>query len=158
MELLISTMRIPFPQLNLRPHGIDDVRKAAKQEKIILKLARYPQGELGYYCIDKLKEKPTKHIIINQSLGPVMRDFVSLHEIGHHFLHVPISSQEWFYCKKESKFRSNKFDCEADNFALIAMIPLPLLMELQAVNFDQINPELLPFCIRRLRIWEMFRI
>lgn len=154
MELMLKKMRCHFPKLNHIPHGLEYVERVAARERIRITFARYSPDIQGYFCIDRTKQK--KHIVLNDLLGPVLRDFVALHEIAHYFLHVPATSTEWFYCRRSSELKTQKHDCEADLFALIAMIPLGLLMELS--DMDDIHPELLLFCVRRWQVYERYSI
>ncbi len=154
MELLLKTMKRHFPQLNRKPYGLEDVEKIALAKGVHLKFAPYNEDILGYFCIDRSRKKVSKHIVINDTLGPIMRDVVSLHEICHFFYHAPVCSQDWFYCRKSAEHKTNKHDCEADMFALIAMIPLSLLIELNAAEY--IEPDLIPLCTRRQKIWKEY--
>lgn len=151
MELLLTRMKRHFPKLNKQPYGLDHVTAIAKRKGASVELAPYGENILGYFCIKRRRRKVTKHIVVNSLLGPVMRDFIALHEICHFLYHAPASSYDWYYCKKAAEQKTKRHDCEADFFALIALIPLPVLMDLHRT--DGIDDELMELCVRRNKIW-----
>jgi hypothetical protein len=102
----------------------------------------HPENSPAYQKVHRHKF-PTRYI---------GRTFIGLHELAHYFLHSPTSPKQWFYCRRIAERTRSKHDCEADAFALIAMLPYWMMMEL---NSDQdLHPALVDLCIRRKKLWE----
>lgn len=154
MELLLRTVEKQLPKFNVKAHTWEDVEKICRQRHVNLKVCEYGPDILGYFCIRRTAKRVKKFIVINSILDEINRTFTGLHELGHYFLHEPVWAGHWFYCSRNARFIQSKHDAEADAFALIAMVPLWMLMDLMAVNFSEIRPELLPLLKRRQILFE----
>lgn len=154
MNLLLKTMMRHFPKLNQKAHTWEDVEIMAKRHRIALTITEYDPDILGYYCTRRTAKRVKKHIVVNSLLGPADRTFTGLHELAHYFLHVPVSSRHWFYCRKNAQQIISKHDCEANAFALIAMIPLWMLIDHEGAGFDDLNPGFVVLLKKRKQIWE----
>jgi len=158
MHILLNRMKRPFPQLNFQPYTFEDVKRIAEKERINLTICDYDDDVLGYYCTRKTEKQTKKFIVINQKLDEINRTFVGLHELAHHFLHIPASARQWLYCSRNANRIHAKNDCEANSFALIAMIPLWMMIDLDATGYQDIDPVLMKFCIQRKKLWEKFAL
>ncbi len=74
--------------------------------------------------------KRSKFIHINCTLADPMRRFVCAHELGHAFLHPGINTP---FLKKNTLFSTNRFEREANEFAVELLIPDDLLREHQTI-------------------------
>jgi Zn-dependent peptidase ImmA (M78 family) len=149
MHITLNRMKQIFPKLNLISYTFADVERIAKRERINITICRYNPDILGYYCTRRTKRGIKRFIVINSILDETARTFVALHEIAHHFLHEPVSSRQWYYCRRNAERTNSKHDCEADSFALIAMIPASLLLELETMDASEIHPALAELCLKR---------
>lgn len=152
MQLLLTAMRTDFPHLNRQPYGLDDAKRIAKKHGAKLKFAPYADRLKGYVCGDGRK----KAIVINSDLGPVMQTFAALHEVTHVCMrHGVPTAREWLFCDRKGG-QITKDDCDCNKFALIAMIPYPLLLELSVT--EDLSDELIGLCLERRTIWERYGI
>lgn len=158
MDFLLHRMQKSFPKLNLKAHTFEDVEAAAKKEHINLTVCEYDPEILGYYCTRKTPQRTKKFIVINSLLGATDRTFVGLHELGHYFLHVPVAARDYFYCRRNARLTEAKHDAEANAFALIAMIPLWMLIDHEATEFADLNPGFVQLLIKRKRLFEQYEI
>jgi Zn-dependent peptidase ImmA (M78 family) len=154
MNLLLETMQRHFPKLNHQAYTWDDVERVAAKHRINITVTQYPENILGYYCAKRTEKRVKKHIVINSILGPIDRTFTGLHELAHYFLHVPVSSRQYFFCKKNAKQIMSKHDCEANAFALIAMIPLWQLIDAEGSSYQDLQPGAIAFLKKRKKLWE----
>lgn len=116
---------------NLRPLGEDDFFRICRRERI--KVEEMPLSVRGFYGVCKGK----RFIALDSKMRGVARLFCMFHELGHHYLHAPKStnSVNYFHLREEPKV---KF--EADAFAIIALIPQGLLKELmESEDYDEDN-------------------
>ena len=158
MNLLYDTLKKNLRHFNQKAYDWDAILRIAKRHNIHIKFAPYETNIRGYYCVNHNYKKPRKIIILNSSLGPVERVFVALHELGHYFLHVPVSSRQYYYCRQNTKAIRSKQESEADGFALVAMIPIWLLIDAEGSGYADIEPNMLPFFGRRKKLWEKYGI
>jgi uncharacterized protein DUF955 len=161
MHILIDRMkRAAFPKLNQKAYNFSDVERIAKRNRIHLTVCDYNPDILGYFCTRKTPKRTKKYIVINSMLGEIGRTFIGLHELGHYFLHVPVSTRQWFYCRRMAENTRSKHDCEADSFALIAMIPAWMMIDMDASNYESAlyHPALMDLCRRRKALWEKYAI
>lgn len=160
MNLLLDSIRRVLPKANRKAHDFDDVKQIARRERITLITgAAYRSDILGYYTTRKTANRIKKFIMINALLtSEAEKTFVGLHELAHHFLHAPIHWRQPLHCIRNNKKTQSKYDSEADAFALIAMIPLWLLIEMRETHYASIRPELEPFLTKRQKIWELHGI
>lgn len=159
MNLLLDAIVRHLPKANKKAHDFSDVESIARKEHIALIVTEYRPDILGYYTTRRSSSKTKKFLMINALLrSEADRAFVGLHELGHHFLHAPISWRVPFYCRRICEATRSKYDSEADAFALIAMVPQQLLFEMQEASVSNIPPEMLPFLVRRQKLWELHGI
>lgn len=158
MKLLLETMTRHFPRLNHKAYVWDDVEKIAKRHRINITIASYDPEILGYYCTRRTAKRIKKFIMVNSLLGITDRTFIGLHELGHFFLHVPVSSRQYFFCRRNAHLTESKQDCEANSFALIAMLPLWMLIEADGVNYADMDPGQVRMLHRRKQIWECWGV
>lgn len=154
MNLLLDAMLQHFPKLNRRPYGWEDIELLAKKHRIHLSITRYDPNILGYYCTRKTAKRTKKFIMVNSILDETERTFIGLHELAHYFLHVPVSSRQYFFCRRQALQTEAKHDAEANAFALIAMIPLWMLIDHEGALFTDLEPGFVHLLIRRKRVWE----
>jgi Zn-dependent peptidase ImmA (M78 family) len=154
MNLLLDSMLEHFPKLNRRPYGWEDIELITKKHRINLTVTNYNPEILGYYCTRKTAKRVKKFIMVNAILDEMGRTFIGLHELAHYFLHVPITSRQYFYCRRNALQTEAKHDAEANAVALIAMIPLWMLIDHSGAGFDTLEPEFVNLLIRRQRVWE----
>ena len=159
MHITLNRMKRAFPKLNLKPYTFEDVEKIAKRERISVTVCEYSPDILGYYCTRKTSRAVKKFIVINSNLDEVSRTFVGLHELVHHFLHAPASARQWLYCRRLAEGTAAKHDREADNMALIAMIPFWMLCEFEAVGVNPAyHPSLVELLHKRWKLWQQYSI
>ena len=158
MNLLLETMTRHFPRLNHRAYDWEDVENVAARHRIHVTIAEYEPNILGYYCTRKTEKRVKKHIVINAILGPTDKTFVALHELAHYFLHVPVSSRQYFFCRKSANQIASKHDCEANAFALIAMLPLWMLIDAEGSGYAALDPGLVLLLQKRKLLWEAWGV
>jgi Zn-dependent peptidase ImmA (M78 family) len=105
--------------LNRRELTELDFFKLCRREKIKIKEIPLRADIYGYYTNYKGK----CFIIINSTLAPVRWLEVAFHELGHHYLHATVSQSSFF----NSQNLFHKQEQEAQNFAVLALIPLSVL-------------------------------
>lgn len=147
-------MKRAFPKLNLKAYTYEDVERIATKNRIKITICDYSPDILGYYCVRKTAKRTKRFIVLNSSLDEIGRTFIGLHELAHYFLHVPTSPRQWFYCRRNAIRTHSKHDCEADAFALIAMIPIWMMIDLEASSAEDIHPALAELLIKRKALWE----
>lgn len=158
MHFLLTTMKRRFPLLNQKQYCFEDVERVARREHIHIEVCDYDRDILGYYCTRKTPQRVKKYIILNEGLDLITKTFVSLHELAHHFAHIPPTATNWHYCRRTAKLSDSKNDCEADAFALIAMVPLPMLFELSRWSHEELSPQIIELCLRRKALYEQFEV
>jgi Zn-dependent peptidase ImmA (M78 family) len=161
MHHVLSLMERRFPKLNLQPYTLEDVEIHARRHRIHFETKDLTPDILGYYCTRKIGvgTRKKRYIILNSSLDAIGKTFTGLHELGHFFLHVPVSSKQYFYCRRNAESTRSKHDCEADAFALVAMIPMWMLCDLEGGRYhDELHPAMLELYTRRRWLWERYSI
>jgi len=113
---------------NSRVLTLDDFFRICRRERI--KVVELPLLVPGFYMICKGKS----FIAINSNLRGVRKLHVIFHELAHHFLHAPASgaTANFFHVREPPKV---KF--EADAFAIVAMIPEPLLRRMLTWEIEE---------------------
>jgi hypothetical protein len=158
MHITLTSMKRAFPRLNIESYTFEDVERLCKKHHIKLSVCDYDPDILGYFCTRRTPKGAKKFIVLNSKLDQIGRTFTGLHELAHYFLHVPASARQWFYCRRNAERTQSKQDCEANSFALVAMIPQSLMIELAAADTRDIHPALAELCVRRKKLWEEYRI
>ena len=154
MNLLLETIKRVLPDANKKAHDFDYAMRIARRERISIIIANYRSDVLGYYTTRRTKKRVRRFMMINANLNEIDRTYTAHHELGHHFLHAPISWRMPFYCRRNLEITKSKFDCEADAFALIAMIPQWLLEECSLMSFSELDQRLVPYLKRRWTLWK----
>lgn len=154
MNLLYERAQYEFPQFNVKAYNFDDVERICKTRRIRLTICKYGPDIRGYYSARKKGKRIERHIVINSILDEINKTFVGLHELGHVVLHQPPGVGQWLCSSSNAKFIECKQDGEADAFALIAMIPLWMLIDLHATNFTDIEPGLIPLLKKRFLLFQ----
>lgn len=154
MHILLNRMKHAFPRLNEKAYTFADVERITRRERIKLTICEYDPDILGYFCTRKTPQRTKRFIVINSKLDEVGRTFIGLHELTHYFLHVPGSPKQWFYCRRNAERTRSKHDHEANAFALIAMVPQWMLVDLATTAHETLHPVLSEICVRRQKLFE----
>ena len=92
-----------------------------------------PLGALnGYYT----KKSRIKIIHINSSLSKSEQRFACAHELGHALLHPDANTP---FLTKYTYLSVDKYEIEANKFALELLVPDELLLEYQDCTIDQVS-------------------
>lgn len=157
MHITLERMERAFPQLNHHPHTFADVERVAGFHRLDLTIEDHPSDILGYLATDRESGKRT--LVINSRLDDIGRTFVGFHELGHFFLHVPTSPRQWHFARKCAERTKSKHENEADAFALVAMIPMWMLCDVEEGKcHDELHPAMLELYTRRRELWKMYGI
>lgn len=106
-----------------------DALRICRREKI--KIVEYPlSGTLGSYfrCAGR------DYITVDSRLRGVRRLYVLLHELGHYFLHVPPDTAAAYFFRLKP---DTKQEFEAETFAVVALLPEPMLRRLLASSEEE---------------------
>lgn len=153
MNVAYSRLRKIFKKLNRHEYTYEDFLKIAKRQCIHLETYAMTENVRGYYSTELRKVYRKKCIVFNDCLSTYERLYIAYHELAHHFLHATLSTKQTYFCKV-FELTESKHDLEADAMALIMMIPQKLLFEMQATNFEDINPFFAGLLVRRQAIFE----
>jgi Zn-dependent peptidase ImmA (M78 family) len=126
--MLFLTDRFRRYRWNRRAFTEEDFRRIRRREQI--ELIEYPlSGSLGFYVAGGGR----RFIAIDSRLRGVRRLYVLLHELAHHFLHVPpdVTAAHFFRLRPDTKQEH-----EAEVFAAVALLPEPLLRRLLSEGAD----------------------
>lgn len=117
--------------LNTRVFTEADFWQIVKREKIIVRFWPLPNGGKGFYGVNRKRGRVFRYIVVDSKLDDWLP--IAFHELIHHFLHVPTGKLQVFYSGREH----TRQDRQADMFALIMQLPLPLFLEMADTPFDQ---------------------
>ncbi|MEQ1762853.1 MAG: ImmA/IrrE family metallo-endopeptidase [Pyrinomonadaceae bacterium] len=134
----------------------EDFHRILDDEDIYLDFWKLAEGVNGFYGVNRLHKKPRRYIVIDERLH--QNDswlLTGFHELVHHFLHVPQTSFEVYYSKCNVARREER---EADRYALLMLIPLPLLKEMMQPGCDLIYQFSAENLSDRLKINEQYGI
>lgn len=123
MKLILDKLKRKLPQLNIKIHGEADFYRLCRKEAMKVYEIPLRGGILGYYSNYRGKA----HIILNSKINGLKRLEVAFHELGHHYLHAPVPKSVFF----DSQSLSNKQEIEAQSFALLALVPVTLLEQIE---------------------------
>lgn len=123
MNLIIKRLIEFIPHLNSRELTEDDFYKLCRREKVAVREMPLKENIYGYYT--NLKGK--SYIVINRNLSKMRWLEVAFHELGHHYLHAPVPQSVFF----NSQDLTHKQEVEAQTLALLALIPQPILQEIE---------------------------
>lgn len=123
MKLALAKLKRCVRDLDKRPLTSVDFYRLCRREKI--KVIEIPLSVPGFYVVCKGKA----YIYLNNRLRGIAWLLAAFHELGHHFLHAPpFATVALFYQLKPD----TKQEKEAQAFAIIALIPEPLMRKLLA--------------------------
>lgn len=131
MNLTLTRLLKSIPHLNRRALTEADFHKLCRRERITLVEMPLKSHLYGYYTNFMGKAV----IVINRNLPPMRWLEVAYHELGHHYLHAPVPKSVFF----NSQNLTHRQETEAQTLALLALIPQPILKELESdadVIFD----------------------
>ncbi|MBS4027204.1 MAG: hypothetical protein KGZ58_01095 [Ignavibacteriales bacterium] len=151
MNLSLEKIKETFPFINEKAYTSNDFWRVAKSLKIIVK--EEPLLIDGYYKVEK--GKPV--ILINIDLPPVEWTLTAFHELVHHLLDFPYKKSSVLLYRDVQKMQSIQEE-RAEAIALILMIPILKLKELEETPFDQPHPFTQKVLVKRQRIFERFGV
>ena len=126
--MILLSSRFRAHGWNKRAFTEEDVLRICRREKI--ELVEYAlSGTPGSY----MRVGGRAIITVDSRLRGLRRLYVLLHELGHHFLHVPpdVTVAYFFRLRPDTK---QEFEAEA--FAAVALLPEPLLRRILAEGGD----------------------
>lgn len=131
--------------LNKRALTPDDALLICDAEKIkvFIESMLWP----GLYMVRK--KRPG--IFIDAALSGVDKQIVLWHEIGHHWLHAPMTC---FY----QPYSEDKFEYEAQSIAALALMPLPLITSVTLLEIQEEFGYPAEFMWFRKEIYERYKI
>jgi Zn-dependent peptidase ImmA (M78 family) len=150
MNLIFDKIIKVFPDFNKREHDANDFWRVAKKEKIIV--TEEPLLIPGYYKVEKRKP----YILINSNLSPFDWILTAFHELTHHILDVPYKKNSILLYRNVQRLESIQ-ESRAEEIALMLLIPLKRLEELEKTPFDQLHPFTQKLLVKRQRIFESYR-
>lgn len=152
MNQALKTLRKTFPDLNWHPFTEDDCWRFCESRSIVVRRASL--GVDGYTGSRNVKGKKRTYILLDDKLSGVRLTAAFLHEIGHVLLHEPTGSTDVLYLRRENALET-RAEFEADLFMLLALIPRPLLFEMQSAPPDELHPFGGDLLSRRQRLYEL---
>ncbi len=147
MNLIFDKILEYFPDFNEREHNANDFWRIAKLEKIVVE--EEPLLIPGYYQVKK--KKP--YILINSNLSPFDWLLTAFHELTHHLLDVPYKKSSILLYRNAQLLESIQ-EKRAEEIALMLLVPLKMLEELEKTPFDQLAPFTQKLLVKRQRIFE----
>lgn len=140
MNLTYRILRERVSSFNRRSHGESTFHRIRK--RIDCDFDEKPRQKKGYYVTDESGDV----IFIDSRLSGKTRLEVLYHELTHALIHYPAS------------FLERRNQLQAEIFSLIFLIPRKELFEYMNTPFEEIDSRLVPFLIRRQRIFERFGV
>jgi hypothetical protein len=151
MNLIFQRMKKVFPKLNREPVTEIDFWRVARRENIFVHFWKLAGGVNGFYGVNRRYKIARHYIVLNASLIHKNWLRTGLHELNHHFLHAPATNLDVYF---SSNHRSDRQDKEAEDLALIQLIPRPIFFKMSRVPFDEIEPETVEMLIQRKELFE----
>lgn len=151
MNLSLEKIKETFPDLNERDHTSNDFWRAAKSLKILVK--EEPMLIPGYYKV--FRNQPV--ILLNSDLPPMEWLLTAFHELTHHLLDFPYKKSSVLLYRDVQKLQSIQEE-RAEAVALILLVSIPKLRELEGTPFDQLHPFTQKVLIKRQRVFEKFGV
>lgn len=136
MNLSYDLLREKVETFNRIPHDETDFHRL--RELLGVELVTKPLYRAGYYVSD------AETILLDERLSGYRKTEVQFHELTHAILDHP--------CEFLTAYQERR----AEAFALMFLIPLPMLWEYMNTPVEELNPELLPYLIRRLRVFKHY--
>lgn len=147
MSLWLDKIKETFPQFNEREHIADDFWCIASKEKI--KVKEEPLLIKGYYKV--CRGKPC--ILINADLPPIEWLITAFHELVHHLLDVKYKKTSVLLYRDVQKLESIQEE-RAETVALILVVPLWKLKELEKTPWDQLHPYTQHLLVKRKWVFQ----
>jgi Zn-dependent peptidase ImmA (M78 family) len=149
----LELLKQKIPGFNKRQQTVDDFWRIVKRERIYVQFWKLRKGTKGFYGLNRRYKRPVKYIVI--SYDAITEDWLAtaFHELIHHFLHAPFSSQEVYFSNHKKKGREDR---EAERFARMMIIPKPLLLELMHTPFEEIVGYSRELLIERKKDFELY--
>lgn len=122
MNLLFPALKRAVPSFNDRPHTEVDFWRICRRHRI--RVHQLPLGTPGFF---KIEADGTCHIYLNSRLKGIEWLDAAFHELGHFFLHTPLTSRTAYYYRLVPK---TKQEYEAQSFSDIMLIPKCLMFEI----------------------------
>ena len=146
MNLILEKLREKLPHLNEKIYTETDFYRICRKEKVKVFEIPLRVHIHGYYS----NYRGRSYIILNSRITEAEKLETAFHELGHHYLHAPVAQSVFF----DSQSLSNRQEIEAQAFALLALIPLPLLRQFEENPslLDDYPPELVG---QRLKLFEI---
>jgi Zn-dependent peptidase ImmA (M78 family) len=134
MQFIIDKVNSLNIGWNERPLFLADIYRLCKRFKIVVQEMPLTTGGFYYRVMGR------DFIAIDSRLAEPDKLFVLFHELGHYLLHTPESGATANFHKVGSRTRK---ECEADVFALCALMPLPMIKtrSVQELIDDGLSPE-----------------
>lgn len=126
-----------------------DFHRICRRERI--SVAEMPLPVPGYYMVCRGKS----FIVIDARQRGVHWLYTAFHELAHHFLHVPDPNATAIYFRRAPQ---SKAEFEAEAFAVVALIPEPLLRELLTLPVEEMNGFTRDMLEFRLQVLDIYGI
>lgn len=125
MNLLLAAIKREFPDWNRRAFTMEDFYRYCRRKGI--KVHEMPMLVAALYGV----KRGRPHIYLDSRTKGVARLHAAWHELGHYLLHTPPYESVTYYYRLRPQTRE---EIEADAFAIVALIPEPLLKKLLAAE------------------------
>lgn len=119
-----------------------NIYQIIESKKIIIKEYPFDEDISGVLIIDKINQKNTIGVNLNQNSFDARKNFTLAHELGHFVLHNDISNtfvDKIFFRKKSEGYttKEEKIEREANYFAANILMPEHLIQkEIESLNND----------------------
>ena len=118
-------------------YGTLDPKQICDILNISITKAELPKETNGFY-ISMLGRKA---IVINSSLSPTQEKYCLAHELGHALLHEELN---WAFLSQNTCFVTQKYEREADLFAVYLLLGQPIKEKLIGIPLQLISEK---FCL-----------
>lgn len=149
----IKALKKACRAFNRLEHDADEVLRRLRIENIKLKFWLLRPELNGFYGVNRRYRPERRYIVLNRDLLAGERWVtVACHELVHHFLDAPASTQEVYWSRRHK--RRSREEVRADKLALIFRYPKRLVLELMGTPFDQLAGYDVEELKKRMRILE----
>lgn len=149
MNLILSRLKKVFPAINKEAVTETEFWRVIKSEGVYVHFWHLPRRVNGFYGVNSA----VHYIVINAKLLPNKWLLTALHELNHRLLNVPRTELEVHFSWNGKQSRQDR---EAEDAAIIQLIPQPLFFEL--CRSDEIEPQMLKILPRRKYIFETYGV
>jgi Zn-dependent peptidase ImmA (M78 family) len=150
MKIALSRLKELFPGLNRRRFTEIDCWRNAERFNALVKTA--PLAVDGYCGVGVYRGKIRSYIFLNSILTGEMFLRAFLHELAHVALHQARGTKAVLYLQS-TDITVNRQENEADLFALIALYPQELFLDLCNAPADDLAGYSQPLLMKRLDIY-----